>query len=182
MEEKQILMCVTQFITVLLFFTGNKLTCDCRLSWIHILRNETKSKRLKSSLSRLNCIMDTKLKASVGNVKIEKSENSYKIVQINNKKIVDNDYEEEDEIPEDKYYEDAMQDQENGADESKTEYRRRLLDIPLDMLPCANRLVDEATYSPPTQDEVKYYKASSSERFSGSMHYLIVLFATFTVL
>ncbi|CAH1636754.1 unnamed protein product [Spodoptera littoralis] len=137
----------------LISLDGNKLTCDCRLSWLHKLRNETKSKRVKASLSRLNCIMDTK--TNIGTLKIEKPQ---KAIQGSYKKEID--YEEEE--FEEKHYDDAMQDQETDNDDVKIEYKRKLLEIPTEMLPCPNRLIYEASFSPPTQDEVKYYKTSSS--------------------
>ncbi|KAJ8720369.1 hypothetical protein PYW07_012412 [Mythimna separata] len=139
----------------LISLDGNKLTCDCRLSWLHKLRNETKSKRVKASLSRLNCIMDTK--TNIGTVRIEKPPKTIPNIQGAYKKDVD--YEEEE--FEEKHYDDAMQDQETENDDTKIEYKRKLLEIPAEMLPCPNRLIYEASYSPPTQDEVKYYKASS---------------------
>lgn len=74
-----------------------------------------------------------------------------------------NNYDEnDDEFDDDKNYDDAMQDQETDSGESKIEYRRKLLEIPMNMLPCPNRLSYEASYSPPTQDEVKYYYKTSS--------------------
>ncbi|KAG6463774.1 hypothetical protein O3G_MSEX014061 [Manduca sexta] len=158
-----------------IFLDGNKLTCDCRLSWMYKLRNETKSKRVKASLSRLSCVTDVKLKSSASNKIDKNNERPQRINQIGPRKVFDNDYEDDD-VVEEKQYEDTMQDQENDADESKVEYRRRLLEIPAEMLPCPNRLVYEATYSPPTQDEVKYYKASSSETVPLTFN-LIILFA-----
>ncbi|XP_013184553.2 connectin-like [Amyelois transitella] len=142
----------------LISLDGNRLTCDCRLSWLHKLKNETRSKRLKASLARLNCIMDGKSKPNQVIPKIEKTESPLKL-----NTVYKNDYADiEENFDEDKIYEEAMQDQETEIDESKIEHRRKLLDIPAETLPCPNRLSYEASYSPPTQDEVKYYKTSSS--------------------
>lgn len=154
------------------FLTGNRLTCDCRLSWLHKLRNETKSKRVKASLSRLHCIMDSKI--NIGPTKLEKPP---KIIQGTYRKELD--YEEEE--FEEKHYDDAMQDQdtENNMDDTKIEYKRKLLEIPSEMLPCPNRLIYEASYSPPTQDEVKYYKTSSSQRlFATALNLILAVLAT----
>ncbi|CAH0727185.1 unnamed protein product, partial [Brenthis ino] len=136
---------------------GNKLTCDCRLSWLHKLRNETRSRRVKASLERLNCIMDTKLKTNLGNVKIQNADTKM------NKQPFDKIDEEDDNFDDDAAYDDTMQDQDNVLDITKKDYRRKLMDIPVDMLPCANKLSYEASYSPPTQDEVKYYKTSGGK-------------------
>lgn len=150
-------------INITILSTGNKLTCDCRLAWLQKLHNETRSKRLKLALSRLNCIMDTKLKTNLAT--------KPKTNLIPLKK--DPDYEDEDE--EDKQY-DEMQDQENN-EESKIEYRRKLVDIPSEILPCPNRLIYEASFSPPTQDEVKYYK-SSAKSITANICYFLLVFIT----
>ncbi|XP_063538481.1 connectin-like [Cydia strobilella] len=42
--------------TAVLYLSGNQLTCDCRLSWIHVLRNETKSEPLISALDDVTCV------------------------------------------------------------------------------------------------------------------------------
>ncbi|XP_034832788.1 connectin-like [Maniola hyperantus] len=160
---------------------GNKLTCDCRLSWLHKLRNETRSKRVRASLDRLNCIMDIKLKANLGTIKTSKSDTNLKIIPVVNKKE-DKIDEEEEFFDEDVNYDDAMQDQENGLDVSKIEYRRKLMEIPVDMLPCASKLGFEASYSPPTQDEVKYYKTSGSGKCLVSTLSLIALYTLAKIL
>ncbi|KAJ8719790.1 hypothetical protein PYW08_011965 [Mythimna loreyi] len=41
-----------------LYLSGNKLTCDCRLSWIQILRNETKSEPLRMALDGVTCVIN----------------------------------------------------------------------------------------------------------------------------
>ncbi|XP_026493985.1 connectin-like [Vanessa tameamea] len=147
----------------LISLDGNKLTCDCRLSWLHKLRNETRSKRVKASLDRLQCIMDTKLKNNLVNIKVQNAEVQYK-VNIGLKKEIDKNDDDEEEFEDDNIYDDAMKDQENGLDVTKKDYRRKLMEIPVDMLPCASKLSYEASFSPPTQDEVKYYKTSGCEK------------------
>lgn len=151
----------------LISLDGNKLSCDCRLSWLQKLRNETKSRRLRSAIYRLNCVMDTPLKTNLPIKHDISNDKSSKTILLNPKKIVGDDYDNDDDI-DDKQYDEAMQDQENDG-ENKVEYKKKLVDIPSEMLPCPNRLVYEASFSPPTQDEVKYYKASSSTRLSVSV-------------
>lgn len=98
--------------------------------------------------------MDNKLKANLGTIKTQ-----IKIsTKTNTAKKDDKTYEDDDDFDDDNTYDDTMQD-ENIVD-NKIEYRRRLLEIPTEMLPCASKLSYEASYSPPTQDEVKYYKTS----------------------
>ncbi|KAJ2951618.1 hypothetical protein O0L34_g13775 [Tuta absoluta] len=42
--------------TSVLYLSGNKLVCDCRLSWIQVLRNETKSEPLRLALDDVTCM------------------------------------------------------------------------------------------------------------------------------
>ncbi|XP_045773978.1 connectin-like [Maniola jurtina] len=42
--------------TSVLYLSGNKLICDCRISWIQVLRNETKSEPLRLALDEVTCI------------------------------------------------------------------------------------------------------------------------------
>lgn len=86
------------------------------------------------------------------NIKIQRNEPNRIIVKTD-RSYDDDDFEE---------YDDTLQDQETDLD-SKIEYRKKLIDIPKDLLPCASKLVSESSYSPPTQDEVKYYKTSGSQ-------------------
>ncbi|CAH3977753.1 unnamed protein product [Pieris brassicae] len=129
----------------LISLDGNKLTCDCRLSWLHKLRDETRSKRVRASLNRLNCIMDNKLKTNLINFKTQKNEPN-KVIAKTDRTYDEDDFEE---------YDDTLQDQDTDLD-LKIEYRKKLLDIPKDLLPCPSKLISEASYSPPTQDEAYF--------------------------
>lgn len=48
-------------------FTENNFVCDCRLKWMHSLRNETKSQNTKDSLEGVTCKMDTPIVSSAYN-------------------------------------------------------------------------------------------------------------------
>lgn len=102
--------------------------------------------------------MDTTYKV---NIPTQKQDVTYEKIaksnQVYSKKIITDDYDDDDDV--DDKYDETMQDQENDA-ENKVEYRKRLIDIPIEVLPCPDRLIYEASFSPPTQDEVKYYKTS----------------------
>ncbi|XP_049875394.1 connectin-like [Pectinophora gossypiella] len=154
----------------LISLDGNKLTCDCRLSWLHRLRNETKSKRLKISLDRLNCVMDNKLKTNLVDIQVEKVSPKISISYKKDDKIYDDN---EEDLGDDNMYEDTMQDQDIDSDKTKIEYRRKLLEIPTEMLPCPKKLSYEEELSPPTQDEVRYF--GSSDKSKGSIVLLILV-------
>lgn len=118
--------------------------------------------------------MDMKLKTNLGDIKTPKTDTNLKVIPSFSRKDFDK-TDEEDDFDDDMNYDDAMQDQENALDVSKIEYRRKLMDIPVDMLPCASKLGYEASFSPPTQDEVKYYKTSGSGKCLASTLGLITL-------
>lgn len=103
--------------------------------------------------------MDTKIKSNLPTVKIER----VNVISKDLKKDIEAEksYEEIDEEDDENFY-DEMQDQDN-SDDNKIEYRRKLLEIPTEMLPCPKKLSYEESFSPPTQDEVRYYQSSSSK-------------------
>ncbi|KAF5274673.1 hypothetical protein FQA39_LY18713 [Lamprigera yunnana] len=42
------------------FIPGNKFICDCRLAWMHTLRNETKNQVIRETLDDLTCHLEMK--------------------------------------------------------------------------------------------------------------------------
>lgn len=41
--------------------SGNNLICDCKLTWIWGLRNETKNRKLRDALEELTCFLEEKI-------------------------------------------------------------------------------------------------------------------------
>ncbi|VVC96539.1 unnamed protein product [Leptidea sinapis] len=157
----------------LISLEGNKLSCDCRLAWLHKLRDETRSKRIKTSLSRLNCIVDKVNVNNLINVKnvinVKNSDVAKKTNSVKNIERIYDDIDEDDDV-----YDDTLQDQETDSNVSKIVYRKKLLEIPVDILPCPSMLVSEESYSPPTHNEVKYFKTSGCNRLR-SISILIIM-------
>lgn len=81
-------------------------------------------------------------------------------------------------VDDDINYEDSLQDQEAELSGSRIEYRRKLLELPVEALPCPSKLSFGASYSPPTQDEVKYYKSSSYQVITVSLSWCLILLLT----
>lgn len=149
--------------------TGNTLTCDCRLSWLYKLRNETRSKRFKAALDRLTCTLDSANQNNDVGVQSKtatdtKAMNNHVIKQMTNKE--DKAYDEgEEDFADDRVYDEAMQDQETDSGKVNVEFRKKLMDIPNEALPCPrSHIHSEESYSPPSQDEIRSFETSSSER------------------
>lgn len=119
--------------------------------------------------------MDTKVKTNLPNVKVE----MINVVSKDLKKDTEREkiYDEIEEEDDENFY-DEMQDQDNSGD-NKIEYRRKLLEIPTEMLPCPKKLSYEESFSPPTQDEVRYYQSSSSKN---NLDIVLILIVTLNVL
>ncbi|CAH2041126.1 unnamed protein product, partial [Iphiclides podalirius] len=160
----------------LLALDGNKMTCDCSLLWLQKLSNETRSKRVKTALARLSCVSDIK-KPNASNIRIDKNIGApFKSNTMTFKSSMDKTYEEIDgSTDDDVNYEDSLQDQVNESKGTNIEYRRKLLELHAEALPCPSKLSFEASYSPPTQDEVKYYKSSSCRALTVNVIILLPL-------
>lgn len=94
----------------------------------------------------------------------------------------DKNYEENDadDFEDDKMYEDTPVQMESV--DAKVEFRKRLLDIPFEKLPCPHRLVHkENAFSLSAQDEIKYFNPSSTNKFNLSFK-TIVLFSVVLIL
>ncbi|XP_076238506.1 leucine rich repeat protein connectin [Calliopsis andreniformis] len=52
------------------YLSGNKLICDCKLTWIWGLRNETKNRKLRDALEELTCFLEEK----INNMDLEENE------------------------------------------------------------------------------------------------------------
>ncbi|XP_068630475.1 connectin-like [Battus philenor] len=165
----------------LIALNGNKLTCDCRLLWLQKLSNETRSKRVRAALGRLSCINEVKIKSNGSNGRNDKANDTPYKSNMPLKSNFDKNYDELDgTFEDDAVYDDTFQDHEALVNLNRKEYRRKLLDIPAAELFCPTRISFEGSFSPPTQDEVKYFKSSSNKEQSISVHLLTtVLCITF---
>ncbi|XP_073945844.1 uncharacterized protein [Choristoneura fumiferana] len=114
------------------YLDGNPLSCNCRLSWIYHLRNETKDSTLKHALEKISCVADPVDKHPEDNNAID--ENT----------LADENYE---------YYD-------KGEEESKEKLQAKftkLVDIPLETLPCPKELMQsiDESYGHPIQNEIR---------------------------
>ncbi|KAG7301884.1 hypothetical protein JYU34_013292 [Plutella xylostella] len=128
-----------QLPSTAIYLDGNPFTCDCRLSWVYALRNKT-SGALRQALDRITCVSDPTL----GNQINQQSETDTQTEH----KIFDS-YE---------YYEDK-DDREVLYDEPKkviTESNaEKLMNIPLEVLPCPKELQSLEESNHPVQNEIR---------------------------
>lgn len=116
--------------------TGNPFSCDCRLSWVYLLRNETKDNTLKHALEKVSCINDPTVDRRV----TDQDETEH----TNENVLSDDTYD---------YYEKG----DDYIERTKASKAKKLTDIPLETLPCPRELMQtiEENYGHPVQNEIR---------------------------
>lgn len=114
---------------------GNPLSCNCRLSWIYALRNETKDTTLRHALEKVSCIAETTPDRHSNN---EEEDND------NANVLSDDSYD---------YYDKNEEYNEVKAKSAA----KKLIDIPLETLPCPKEIMQsiEESYGHPVQNEIR---------------------------
>ncbi|CAK9813096.1 Con [Anthophora quadrimaculata] len=138
-----------QTSTVGISVSGNKLICDCKLAWIWGLRNETKNKQLRHSLEALTCFLESNnATLKINNEDVEWNEaleiarhsGEYRASGLRGSSSEgDNVY-----FSDDYESKDGYEDFSSNSDfqpemqmvEGKLHYKRTLLDLKLEELPC----------------------------------------------
>ncbi|CAG9788286.1 unnamed protein product [Diatraea saccharalis] len=150
-----------------LLLEENNFVCDCRLKWMHLLRNDTKSQNTRQSLESVTCKMDPPIVSSAYNKMSDVIENKIKFNQeilhagitietLNDKMNIT----EKKTIPEE-----LNKEQSNGIPVTKKVTKRFVLKIPPENLPCL-RDAETTTEAPtfivdpviPIQNEMKTYR------------------------
>ncbi|CAG9101443.1 unnamed protein product [Plutella xylostella] len=161
----------------LLYLEGNDFECDCHLAWMHRLRHEARSVRLRTSLERFVC-------KATG----PPPPNSHYFYERNN--IGANLYEVEDksdlkEFPEevDEFHDEL--DEVDTKPRAAGENERTLLQIPVESLPCPQlvKTVTDRTFTHPSQNEVKDYRnmIHTSSAFTVHASFILILVAVVRV-
>lgn len=141
-----------------LLFAGNPLECDCRLSWIYALRNETKDVALKHALEKVSCILETTLER-----RVDTDDTHIETPEVN--VLADDNYE---------YYD---KEEYNDRLKHKSNKDKKLTDIPLEMLPCPKELMEtiEESYGHPVQNEIRLKAYSNVSKRAPSLSLLLLL-------
>nr|XP_021181079.2 connectin [Helicoverpa armigera] len=148
-----------------LLLEENNFVCDCRLKWMHSLRNETKSQNTKESLDGVTCKMDPPIVSSAYNKMPDAMDNKLDYNQdilhagltietLNDKMNVT----EKKTLPGDLSKDD-------GNEISKKGVKRTVLKIPAETLPCPREVIKTTEIPPyivdpviPIQNEMKTYR------------------------
>ncbi|KAH9628314.1 hypothetical protein HF086_017389 [Spodoptera exigua] len=151
-----------------LYLSGNKLSCDCRLSWIQVLRNETKSEPLRMALDSVTCAMtrddadseeDTSndVSTAIKDNKPAKSEQLYEI-ESNGDELQQDANDEE-------FYEDTSAFKFEPTVQPVVANQLTIVNIPVETLPCPRELVrsGEDSLMLSSKDE-NYWQSGNSIR------------------
>ncbi|XP_031339828.1 connectin-like isoform X1 [Photinus pyralis] len=117
------------------YLADNKFVCDCRLAWMHALRNEAKGEKIREALDKLTC----HLQKADGESSIKPHADAVLNRRPNTSTGLD--YAGED-VDDTVYYDDDDEDEQ--PQKSSPENLRRVLEIPPSELPCANASTTQA--------------------------------------
>lgn len=157
--------------------TGNKLNCDCRLSWIQVLRNETKSEPLRIALDSVTCVMSTdetvestsnKVISGFNDPKPSKSEQLYDIEA--NAEVLQQDANDEE------LYEDTNQYKFEPTLQPVVSNQLIIVNMPVETLPCPRQLVrsGEDSLMLSSKDE-NYWQSNISIRILPKWFFILTL-------
>ncbi|XP_038212663.1 connectin-like [Zerene cesonia] len=150
-----------------LLLEENNFVCDCRLKWMHSLRNETKSQSTKDSLDGVTCKMDTPIVSSAYNKMSDDTKINYSLEILHTSATVE---------VVDKFNTTDRKLDENESSEGKKGVKRNVLKIPAETLPCPKETMTTTESPPfivdpviPIQNEMKtfrFHEMNSAERVS----------------
>lgn len=152
------------------FVPGNKLHCDCRLSWIQVLRNETKSEPLRMALDEVTCAYVTDESTTNEKDKSNNNENMFEIET--NSDVIQQDSNDDvyGETKPSYKYEETIKSLENQV---------TLVDIPAQALPCPGKLVQNGEDSLMlSSKEENYWLSNSSLKILSNLWLVLTLTIT----
>ncbi|XP_063828419.1 connectin-like [Ostrinia nubilalis] len=151
--------------TSVLYLSGNKLSCDCRLSWIQMLRNESKSEILRAALDDVTCVLE-KVDRSPNDVNFDVPKSLYELVT--NNAPQDPNYE--------TFYEETSQAFKETTAQPVVKSQISIFDVPIETLPCPSELVQnkEDSLMLSSKDE-SYWQPGSSCSVLSSLTLIVTL-------
>ncbi|XP_041981330.1 connectin-like [Aricia agestis] len=148
-------------LSSVVYLEGNPLSCNCRLSWIYVLRNETQDNTMKKALEKVSCVAEATNERHTSELK-EDEEDNHNVLS-------DDTYE---------YY-DKTDDYNTDKEKPKVNKSIKLTDIPLESLPCPKEIMQsiEETYGHPVQNEIRLKAFSKVRRLSPMGVLLLIMLA-----
>ncbi|CAF4831254.1 unnamed protein product [Pieris macdunnoughi] len=130
---------------------GNDFDCDCHLAWMHKLRNEAKSIKVRTSLENFLCKLNFTL--------LPNSHFTY-YERIDTKNNVDSDKIKDDAENTEEFHDEIDESYLDEPKKVRGDNERTLLQIPVELLPCPAEVksVTDRTYTYPSQNEAKDYR------------------------
>ncbi|KAJ8684392.1 hypothetical protein QAD02_020184 [Eretmocerus hayati] len=164
----------------------NKLICDCQLTWIWGLRNETKNLKLREGLEELVCLLDASYEPKFDSGEdITRALEYHRSIGYQAKSSVHSSPIEKSQYQEDGYeydYEDSnLQLGRQVVSDGKTSYVRRLLELKPDLLPCPSTREDAMASEQPSGNGEHGSSSSIFSFVSGSASGLSTLQSFYTV-
>ncbi|XP_061717880.1 connectin-like [Cydia pomonella] len=134
---------------------GNDFNCDCHLAWMHKLRHEASSIKVRTSLEKFVCKFSSNPSLNAHFAYFESNSINSNILPENDDKSQIKDYSDE---PDEFFHEEIDDNDEPKL--TKGENERTLLQIPVELLPCPQdvKSVTDRTYTYPSQNEAKDYR------------------------
>ncbi|RVE46822.1 hypothetical protein evm_008530 [Chilo suppressalis] len=161
--------------TSVLYLSGNNLSCDCRLSWIQSLKNETKSEVLRTALDDVTCIpmvsgKSERISNDVTQYEIKESKNIFEVVTSSDLLQQDaNDGE---------FYEETNQSLKSDPTvQPLVREQVTVIDMPVDSLPCPSELTQnkEDSLMLSSKDE-NYWRTNSCITVHSNLFTVLSLF------
>ncbi|KPJ17242.1 Connectin [Papilio machaon] len=139
--------------SAVIYLDGNPFSCNCRLSWIYHLLNETKSIEMREALEKVSC------------------------VENNERHLNEHNEEESGNILSDDNYEYYDKEEYLDRDKPKLNKAKKLTDIPLETLPCPKELMQsvEDAYGQPIQNEIRLKALSVTSNVSKFVYILTMV-------
>lgn len=154
-------------------FTGNKLICDCRISWVQTLRNETRSEPLRQALEDVTCYPNVPTNPTpidntndvISQAIDEVPPKPDQIFEIKTKDVVS---------PNEEY--DEAQMKYEPTVQPATVNQLSVVDVPLESMPCPSELVQkgEDSLMLSSKDE-SYWHSSSSFQINSDVFVILTL-------
>lgn len=157
-----------------MYFSGNKLTCDCHLTWIQVLRNDTKSDPLRTAIDDVTCIpkpidrVDTTKTANPELYTDEtKTEHFYEIET--NSEVFQ-------QVGNDEEYDDPNKYKQETTTQSIITNQLSIVSVPPELLLCSNELVENAEDSLMLSSKHEsYWRPNLSNKLLSNLSLMVIL-------